>query len=316
MNPGQDMRQAKCARRTSRSGDGRQIHQSRLRNGREHRQSHAHRDVRRGVLLLLLRRLQSHVSAGSRKVCGDSARFRGQGSSVTSSALLLAAGRYTTVVLLGLAWGCQSIVYSQPEDVLQMLCTGGAVVLGASALGLVASAAGWPHVAAGDAAARRHRHGARPDGRFPCDAAGVAGGPLRPGGPQSLVHDAAALGVAALDARWYVGRRLDRDTASARDSAHLPQAILRAPGPEHRVLGMDDGRDVGRGARVRIFSLAIGCAQSVLDARRHVQRYGCGHGGKRCALSLVFPPGSHDRFEPQSTQCRGAIKNLPGCGAL
>ena len=57
--------------------------------------------VRRRVLLLLLRRLQSHVPERSRKVCGDSARFRGWGSSVRSSALLLAAGRYTTVVLLG-----------------------------------------------------------------------------------------------------------------------------------------------------------------------------------------------------------------------
>jgi hypothetical protein len=49
--------------------------------------------------------------------------------------VLLTAGRYTTVVLVGLAWGSQSIVYSQPRDGLQMLYTAGAVLLGASALG-------------------------------------------------------------------------------------------------------------------------------------------------------------------------------------
>ncbi len=49
--------------------------------------------------------------------------------------MLLTAGRYTTVVLMGLACGSQSIVYSRPEDGLQILYTGGAVLLGASALG-------------------------------------------------------------------------------------------------------------------------------------------------------------------------------------
>ena len=52
-----------------------------------------------------------------------------------SSTVLQAAGRYTTVVLLVLAWSCQSLVYSQPVDILQMLSTGGAVLLGAAALG-------------------------------------------------------------------------------------------------------------------------------------------------------------------------------------
>jgi hypothetical protein len=50
-------------------------------------------------------------------------------------AVLPAAGRYTTVVLLVLAWSCQSLGYSQPTDFLQMLSTGGAVLLGAAALG-------------------------------------------------------------------------------------------------------------------------------------------------------------------------------------
>lgn len=52
-----------------------------------------------------------------------------------TSAVLAAAGRYTTFVLLFLAWSCQSLGNSQPVDSLQMLCTGGAVLLGAAALG-------------------------------------------------------------------------------------------------------------------------------------------------------------------------------------
>jgi len=51
------------------------------------------------------------------------------------STVLPAAGRYTTVVLLVLAWSCQSLGDSQPMDSLQMLWTGGAVLLGAAALG-------------------------------------------------------------------------------------------------------------------------------------------------------------------------------------
>jgi hypothetical protein len=51
------------------------------------------------------------------------------------SAVLPAASRYTTVALLVLAWICQSLGYSQPVDSLQMLSTGGAVLLGAVALG-------------------------------------------------------------------------------------------------------------------------------------------------------------------------------------
>jgi hypothetical protein len=49
--------------------------------------------------------------------------------------VLPAAGRYTPFVLLVLAWNCQSLVYSQSVDTLQMLSTGGAVLLGAAALG-------------------------------------------------------------------------------------------------------------------------------------------------------------------------------------
>ena len=52
-----------------------------------------------------------------------------------TSAILQVAGRYTTVVLLVLAWSCQSLGYTQPVDSLQMLSTGGAVLLGAAALG-------------------------------------------------------------------------------------------------------------------------------------------------------------------------------------
>jgi hypothetical protein len=48
---------------------------------------------------------------------------------------VLPASRYTTVVLLVLAWSCQSLGYSHPADSLQMLATGGAVLLGAAALG-------------------------------------------------------------------------------------------------------------------------------------------------------------------------------------
>jgi hypothetical protein len=51
------------------------------------------------------------------------------------STVLQAAGRYTTVVLLVLAWSCQSLGFSQPVDSLQMFSTGGAVLLGAAALG-------------------------------------------------------------------------------------------------------------------------------------------------------------------------------------
>jgi hypothetical protein len=51
------------------------------------------------------------------------------------STMLSAAGRYTTVVLLVLAWGCQSLFFSQPVDALVMFSTGGAVLLGAAALG-------------------------------------------------------------------------------------------------------------------------------------------------------------------------------------
>jgi hypothetical protein len=51
------------------------------------------------------------------------------------STVLPIAGRYTTIVLLVLAWSCQSLGYSQPVDSLQMLSAGGAVLLGAAALG-------------------------------------------------------------------------------------------------------------------------------------------------------------------------------------
>lgn len=54
---------------------------------------------------------------------------------MNTSTLLQAAGRYTTVVLLVLAWSCQSLFFSQRVDPLQMLSTGGAVLLGAAALG-------------------------------------------------------------------------------------------------------------------------------------------------------------------------------------
>jgi len=49
--------------------------------------------------------------------------------------VLPAAGRYTTVALLVLAWSCQSLGYAQPVDLLQMLSTGGMVLLGGVALG-------------------------------------------------------------------------------------------------------------------------------------------------------------------------------------
>jgi len=49
--------------------------------------------------------------------------------------VLPAAGRYTTVALLVLAWSCQFLGYSQPVDLLQMLSTGGMVLLGGVALG-------------------------------------------------------------------------------------------------------------------------------------------------------------------------------------
>ena len=54
---------------------------------------------------------------------------------MSMSAVLPAASRYTTVALVVLAWVCQSRGYSQPADYLQMLATGGAVLLGAAALG-------------------------------------------------------------------------------------------------------------------------------------------------------------------------------------
>jgi len=52
-----------------------------------------------------------------------------------SSSVLPTTGHVTTVVLLVLAWSCQLLGYSQPADAVQMLWTGGAVLLGATALG-------------------------------------------------------------------------------------------------------------------------------------------------------------------------------------
>jgi hypothetical protein len=54
---------------------------------------------------------------------------------MTGPAVLMAAGRYTTVLLVVLAWSCQSIGFTQPVDGSQMLYTSGAVLLGAAALG-------------------------------------------------------------------------------------------------------------------------------------------------------------------------------------
>ena len=45
------------------------------------------------------------------------------------------AGLWTSSILLVLAWGCQALGYSQPADSVWMLSTGGAVLLGAAALG-------------------------------------------------------------------------------------------------------------------------------------------------------------------------------------
>jgi hypothetical protein len=51
------------------------------------------------------------------------------------TAVLPAASRHTTVALLILAWICQSVGYSQSRDFATMLAAGGAVLLGAAALG-------------------------------------------------------------------------------------------------------------------------------------------------------------------------------------
>ena len=51
------------------------------------------------------------------------------------STVLPAAGRHTPVVLLVLVWSCQSFFFTQPVDALQVFSTGGAVLLGAAALG-------------------------------------------------------------------------------------------------------------------------------------------------------------------------------------
>ena len=52
-----------------------------------------------------------------------------------TSAALPTAGRVPMVVLLVLACACQFLGYAQPADALPMLWTGGAVLLGATALG-------------------------------------------------------------------------------------------------------------------------------------------------------------------------------------
>ncbi|MGZ5765506.1 MAG: hypothetical protein ACXWHZ_19605 [Usitatibacter sp.] len=46
-----------------------------------------------------------------------------------------AAGHFTALTLLALAWSCQAFGYSQPADNLWMVSTGGTVLLGAAALG-------------------------------------------------------------------------------------------------------------------------------------------------------------------------------------
>jgi len=48
---------------------------------------------------------------------------------------LPALGHYTSVVLLALIWSCVTLGSFRPVDSVQMLCTGGAVLLGAAALG-------------------------------------------------------------------------------------------------------------------------------------------------------------------------------------
>jgi hypothetical protein len=46
-----------------------------------------------------------------------------------------AAGHFTALTLLVLAWSCQAFVFAQPADSLWMVSSGGAVLLGAAALG-------------------------------------------------------------------------------------------------------------------------------------------------------------------------------------
>jgi len=46
-----------------------------------------------------------------------------------------ALGRYTTVSAPALIWSCATLGYFQPVDSVRMLCTGGAILLGAAALG-------------------------------------------------------------------------------------------------------------------------------------------------------------------------------------
>jgi len=44
-------------------------------------------------------------------------------------------GRYTTIIALVLIWSGATLGYFQPMDSVRMLCTGGAILLGAAALG-------------------------------------------------------------------------------------------------------------------------------------------------------------------------------------
>jgi hypothetical protein len=48
--------------------------------------------------------------------------------------MLPVLGRYATVVLLVLIWSCAALGFFRPVDSVQMLCTSGAVLLGAAAL--------------------------------------------------------------------------------------------------------------------------------------------------------------------------------------
>jgi len=52
-----------------------------------------------------------------------------------NSLTLPVLGRYATVVLLVLIWSCAAFGFLRPVDSVQMLCAGGAVLLGAVALG-------------------------------------------------------------------------------------------------------------------------------------------------------------------------------------
>ena len=242
---------------------------------------------------------------------------------MSSSGVLPTARHYTPIALLVLAWSSQFLGYSQPADALQMVWTGGAVLLGVAALGwlrpprvgltapqamLLLGAVGMVLGLVADVHAMR-----------PLALASLCGLEDRSLWPMMRLHWAL---LPWMHVGMWVGG-LAAIPLHARDATHLPPAVLRAPGPERRMLGMDDRRDVVRGAHLRISGIAVRRAYAGVDARRHVQRHGLGDGGKRCALSVVLPPASHGRFERQSTRCgllgNHAIKASAGlaggCGA-